>query len=565
MTYGERSSGFDLETIDKLAETKMILDLEPKVRLSMTMLDMIDAFKGVDSKIGLFLKADRATHPKFLAYCQIYPKIAAYMEFFQAVGVTKGTRILFPFETTEGVIIAFFALIGLGAIPFSVKPYGMGVVKNSYLPFLTKVAKQYNAEFILEAPSIKSLEINIQRLPLPNIDIQPQQTPKYAEITADDIAFVQFSSGSTSFPKGIPVTHGKIMAQVKAIANHADKRLDDVTASWLPLYHDMGLVGAFLTTFYAKHNLHLSTPINFLINPVGWLQELSEKQITIAVIPDFAISYCLRRLNIVDPADIANLNLEKLRFVFNGSEPINIDELDKFLQVLAPYGLQGTAIKPCYGMAEAVLMVSCSSVKDFSRVLTLRNGRKAISVGKPLSEFNVRLRKEDGSLCSQGEMGEIELRNGTLVDGYFENNKQFYNSDGFFPTGDLGVFDRGELFVTGRINDRFKINGQSYFASDFEYAVQSLPFVQPGKVATIQAHEQIIILIEIKQTSILKQAIDYQRQVSEVILQQIGIKLSQDNILFIHTGQLEKTSSGKLRRNAISQAYLSKQIKLTLL
>lgn len=540
----------------------MMLDLEPKVQLPMTMLDMIEAFKDTNSKFGLFLKQDRVTHAKFLSYYQIYQKIAAYMEFFRAAGVTTGTRILFPFETTESVIITFLALIGLGAIPLSIKPYGMGVVKDSYLPFLRKVARQYNTNLILKTPSIKSLDVNLQQLAVPNADITTQETPKFARITVDDIAFVQFSSGSTSFPKGIPVTHGKIIKQVRAIANHAQHRPHDVTASWLPLYHDMGLVGAFLATSYLRHNLHLSTPMNFLINPVGWLQELSEKQITIAVIPDFAISYCLQRLQITDSADIVNLNLKKLRIIFNGSEPINIDKLHEFLHVLAPYGLQPKAIKPCYGMAEAVLMVSCSSLKNFPKILTLANGCKAISVGQPLSEFNVRIRTEDGHLCSEGEIGEIELQGGTLVDDYFETNRQFYNGDGFFPTGDLGFISQGELFVTGRLNDRFKINGQSYFASDFEYAVQSLPFVEPGKVATIQANERIIVLVEVKQNSILKHRLEHQHQVIDVILKQIGVKLPGKNILFIRPRQLEKTSSGKLRRKAISQAFLSEQIVL---
>ncbi|RCJ37391.1 AMP-dependent synthetase [Nostoc minutum NIES-26] len=536
----------------------------------MTAIAMIQALKHTDSRLGLFLKQDRAAESKFLAYCEMYQKIAAYMEYFRAAGVKAGSRVLFPFETTEGVIIAFFALVGLGAIPLSVKPYSMGVVKESYLEFLTKVTTQYQAEFILEAPSIRSLELSFQRLQLPDTDIQPQESANFAAITDTDIAFVQFSSGSTSFPKGIPVTHGKIVTQMQAIANHAQNRPSDATASWLPLYHDMGLVGGLLTTLYVRHNLHLSTPMHFLMNPVGWLSELSEKKIAIAVIPDFAISYCLRRLAITDPEEIANLNLTQLRMVFNGSEPINIDKLHQFLEVLAPYGLQPTAIKPCYGMAEAVLMISCCKLEDIPRIVTLANGCKAISVGQPLSTFDIRLRTEDGHLCREGEIGEIELRGGTLVDNYFESDgfanakgeRSFYNSDGFFPTGDLGVMSKGELFVTGRLNDRFKINGQSYFASDFEHAIESLPFVQPSKVATIQADDRIIVLIETKQASILQQAIDHQRQVSEIVLNQMGIKIPVDNILFIRPGQLEKTSSGKLRRIAIAQAYITGKIVL---
>ncbi|WP_202985818.1 AMP-binding protein [Nostoc sp. UIC 10630] len=537
-------------------------DLQPRTKLSMTAIAMIQALKNTDSHLGLFLRQDRAAESKFLAYCEMYQKIAAYMEYFRTAGVTAGSRILFPFETTEGVIIAFFALVGLGAIPLSVKPYSMGVVKESYLEFLTKVTTQYQAEFVLEAPSIRSLELSLQRLQLPDTDIQPQESANFATITDTDIAFVQFSSGSTSFPKGIPVTHGKIVTQMQAIANHVQNRPSDATASWLPLYHDMGLVGGLLTTLYVRHNLHLSTPMHFLMNPVEWLSELSEKKIAIAVIPDFAISYCLRRLAITDPEEIANLNLTQLRMVFNGSEPINIDKLHQFLEVLAPYGLQPTAIKPCYGMAEAVLMISCCKLEDVPRIVTLANGCKAISVGQALSTFDIRLRTEDGLLCHEGEIGEIELRGGTLVDNYFESEHPFYNCDGFFPTGDLGVISEGELFVIGRLNDRFKINGQSYFASDFEHAIESLPFVQPSKVAIIQADDRIIVLIETKQASILQQVIDHQRQVSEIVLNQLGIKILVDNILFIRPGQLEKTSSGKLRRIAIAQAYITGKIML---
>ncbi|MBG1270425.1 fatty acyl-AMP ligase [Nostoc sp. WHI] len=458
------------------------------------MIAMIQALKNTDSHLGLFLKQDRAAESKFLAYCEMYQKIAAYMEYFRAAGVTAGSRILFPFETTEGVIIAFFALVGLGAIPLSVKPYSMGVVKESYLEFLTKVTTQYQAEFVLEAPSIRSLELSLQRLHLPDTDIQPQESANFATITDTDIAFVQFSSGSTSFPKGIPVTHGKIVTQMQVISNHVQNRPSDATASWLPLYHDMGLVGGLLTTLYVRHNLHLSTPMHFLMNPVEWLSELSDK--------------------------------------------------------------------PCYGMAEAVLMISCCKLEDIPRIVTLANGCKAISVGQALSTFDIRLRTEDGLLCHEGEIGEVELRGGTLVDNYFESEHPFYNCDGFFPTGDLGVISEGELFVIGRLNDRFKINGQSYFASDFEHAIESLPFVQPSKVATIQADDRIIVLIETKQASILQQVIDHQRQVSEIVLNQLGIKILVDNILFIRPGQLEKTSSGKLRRIAIAQAYVTGKIML---
>ncbi|MBH8562248.1 AMP-binding protein [Nostoc sp. CENA67] len=543
----------------KLPEVALTPELQLPVQESTTILDMIHALKDTDAHIGLFLEEDRKDI-KFLPYCNFYQQIIAYLAYFRSQGVTVGTRIVFPFETTEGVLISFFALIGLGAIPLSVKPYGMGVVKDSYLAFVNRIADLYDADLMLEAPSIKSLDFSLQRLPLPSTDFQPQASPNFAAITSSDIAFVQFSSGSTAFPKGIPVTHGKIMAQMQIIANYAQTRQGDEAASWLPLYHDMGLVGGFLTTLYRRLNLHLSTPMKFLINPIGWLRELSEKQIAITVIPDFAISYCLRRLENSETTEIADLNLENLRIVFNGSEPINIKRLSQFMEMFAPYGLRPTAIKPCYGMAEAVLMISCCQLEDIPRVLTLANGCQAISLGKPLSDFSVRLVSEDGTLCREGEIGEIEIKGGSLVDGYWENDYPFYNPDGFFPTGDLGVMSEDELFITGRINDRFKINGQSYFATDFEHSLESLSFVQPGKVAAIQADENIIILIETKQTSVLQQVSQYKQQASQIILNHIGVKVPIEQIFFIRPGLLVKTSSGKLQRRIIAEAYIRGEI-----
>jgi len=262
-------------------------------------------------------------------------------------------------------------------------------------------------------------------------------------------------------------------------------------------------------------------------------------------------------------ARLKDLNLEKLRIVYNGSEPINIKNLEEFIEILEPFGLRRSAIKPCYGMAEAVLMISCSGLEDSPRTHTAENGCKAISVGKPLPEFTVRLRTEDGRLCGEDEIGEIELQGGTLAGEYFEDGRSFYNSDGFFPTGDLGFMNRGELFITGRINNRIKINGQSYFLNDFEHAVESLPFIRPGKTAAIQALDKILVLVEVKPAQILKQSLDPQRQVSEVILNQVGVKIPPENVLFIRPGQLYKTSSGKLRRNAIAEAYTSGKILLS--
>jgi acyl-CoA synthetase (AMP-forming)/AMP-acid ligase II len=232
------------------------------------MLEMIRSFETAGANLGLFLQKDAGPNLTFLQCAEIYGKIAAYMEYFRDCGIGRGARVIFPFETNEAVIVSLFSLIGMGAIPLSVKPYAMGVPKESYLSYLAQIFQQYRATHILDVPSIKNLELLPQRLPFPQENIQHTREPAFAKIASSDIAFVQFSSGSTSFPKGIPVTHGNLTAQLQALVKFSQKRPDDIIASWLPLYHDMGLIGTFMSSLYVRHNLHLASPMQFLINPL---------------------------------------------------------------------------------------------------------------------------------------------------------------------------------------------------------------------------------------------------------------------------------------------------------
>ncbi|MCG9889838.1 MAG: AMP-binding protein [Thermosynechococcaceae cyanobacterium MS004] len=539
-----------------------MLAIEPnaaQVNIHHTLTEVIQSLATSSSQTGIHLSGERRAADQFLSYPQLYRRIRAAMAFFQGQGIKAGMRILFPFETTEETILSFFAFVGLGALPFSVKPHGLGSPLESYRQFLMEVSTRYGVDVLLDTPTVQRLEIPIARLSLPTISEACSDWPPFAEVSDQDIAFIQFSSGSTKFPKGIPVTHGLIARQVQFIARHAAPQLQDISSSWLPLYHDMGLVGAFLTPIAQHQTLFLRTPMQFLMDPMGWLQHLSTARITISVIPDFAISYCLRRLQSCDRSELEGLDLSALRLIFNGSEPIHADHLKAFEQCLAPYGLQPTVIKPCYGMAEAVLMVTCTDLDQPNHCITLANGCRAVSVGKPLPEYEIQLRTEGGQLCQEDELGEIELRGGTLVQEYFEDARPFYNADGFYATGDLGILRQGQLYVVGRAGDRFKVNGQSYFASDFEYAVADLPPAAPGKVAAFPSDNtsdnKIVLLIETKPFQSLEQGEAYQRQVAEHIFQQIGIKILPEWVQLIRPGQIQKTSSGKIKRRAIQDAY----------
>jgi fatty-acyl-CoA synthase len=524
------------------------------------MLDVIQKLGEMEAHRGLSLGEDFFSPPTFLPYADFPGRVAACAEHFRAQGLQRGEHVLLPFETSEAVFFSLLGLMEVGAIPLSVKPYILSTPKQSYREFLGKISERYGVQRLLDVPSLSGLELPLRRVPLPPAGAKVVGA-RLREVSSDELAFVQFSSGSTSFPKGVPITHRNLRASIQMMTQQSVMTGEDRAVMWLPLYHDMGLIG-LLTYMSSGLDIYLTYPAAFLMDPMGWLECLSERRATIVVIPNFAIDYALKTLRDAEPEELARLDLSAMRNIYLGSEPINIPNLERFTELLGPRGLRREAIKPCYGMAEAVLMVSTVGPDGRWRVATAPNGQPAISLGPPLKVFETRLRTEDGRLCGERELGEIELKGGTLAASYYKDERPLLNEDGFYATGDLGFLQDGDLFITGRINDRIKIHGQSYFSSDFEQAIERLPFIRAGRSAVIQAEGRVVVLAEASHPSVLEQRAQSQRQVCQKILEAVGVTVSQEDVLFIRYGQLLKTSSGKLQRRAITEAYQQGRIRV---
>ncbi|MDY7227240.1 AMP-binding protein [Hyalangium rubrum] len=524
------------------------------------MLDLLQRLESAAPERGLYLHEDYRSAPTFIPYTEFPARVAACAEHLRARGVQRGTRVILPFETDERVLFSLFGLMEVGALPLSVKPHLPTTGRQGYRDFLERISQRYGASRILDVPSLKGLELPLERVPLPPAGARVEGA-RLRTASEDELAFVQFSSGSTSFPKGVPITQRNLVANLGMIVHHDGMTPEDRVASWLPLFHDMGLIG-LMTCFYAGSDAYLTQPMSFLMDPMGWLESLSERRITSSVIPNFAIDYSLKTLNELEPEELAHLDLSALRTVHLASEPINIPNLKRFTEQLAPQGLRRSAFKPCYGMAEAVLMVTCMGREEDWRVVTGPSGQPAISVGRPLREFDVRLRAENGRLCDERELGEIELRGGSLAPEYFEDERPLRGEEGFYATGDLGFVQDGELFITGRIGDRIKINGQSYFSADFEQAIERLPFIRTGRTAVFQDQGRVVVLAEARHPAVLARRAHSQRQVCAAILEAVGVTVSQEDVLFIRYGQLPKTSSGKLQRRAIAEAHARGHIRL---
>ncbi|MFI0728016.1 AMP-binding protein [Streptomyces sp. NPDC021225] len=508
---------------------------------------------------GLYLYDKFIDPPEFISYRDFPEQVAAYADHFRDQGIEPGTRVLFPFETSSAVIFAFLGLMELGAVPLSVKPLVLDTPRDSYLDFLGRVARDYEAARVLEVPTLATLDLPVPGLPLPPAGIR-KPGARLRTPAADELAFVQFSSGSTSFPKGVLVRQDMLRANLTMITRTDDRKPEERVSSWLPLYHDMGLVGGLLSCLAVGCDLLLAEPITFLFDARGWWEHMAREGAAGTVIPNFAVDYSLKLMQDLDAEELAEIDLSRVRSIYLGSEPINLPNLDAFLDLMAPAGLRRDVFMPCYGMAEAVLLVSSRPVSSEIRVVSTPAGVPAISVGRPMPEYTVRLRDEQGRVCEDGQLGEIELTGGSLADSYLDKQAPLTGDDGYYATGDIGFLDDGELFVTGRISDRIKVGGQSYFAADFEQALEQLEFVRDGRTAVLQTGPDIVVLTEVDRSA--REDIEGSRaKIVDHLVRRVGVTVRASDVHYVRPGQLERTSSGKLRRRAIAEAYEQGRLK----
>jgi acyl-CoA synthetase (AMP-forming)/AMP-acid ligase II len=507
---------------------------------------------------GIYLYRALDEDPTFCSYDELYRRVAGCMERFRAEEVGSGTRVLLPFDTSIEVVAALLALIGLGALTFSVKPLDARSGKDARA-YLTMLCQRHRITHAVLRPESDALSPSVRSLDPSNVFARAMT---FASARKTDVAFVQFSSGSTSSPKGVPITRGALARHLDILVTFDERTQEDVYVSWLPLYHDMGLVLGLLTSVYARNDLHLSSPFQFIRNPTGWLDLLSQRRATHTATPYFGVSYCLDHFGDKLGDEGLAWNFEALRSFLIGSDPTDVDRTYAFQERLSRYGFKRAALLPAYGMAEAVLVVTATQLLDEPRAHTLPDGRKLISTGRLLPGFEARVTREDGSACDDGELGQIELRGGTMAEGYFEDDTPFYNGDGYFETGDLAYRIKDELIIAGRAGDRIKVNGQTLFSNDFEFAAQAVPFVKPGRVVVFQIEDRIIVLAQLASEASALTTSDVQHEISQAMARRLGVKVPAENIHFIAPGQIEKTTSGKLRRRSIAQSFLAGRIKM---
>ncbi|AKJ30946.1 non-ribosomal peptide synthetase [Caldimonas brevitalea] len=398
------------------------------------------------------------------------------------------------------------------------------------------------------------------------------------------IAFLQYSSGSTGDPKGVVVTHGNLMhnqATIRAAMGNGDHT---VFASWLPLFHDMGLIGNVMQPLYLGVPCHLMPPMAFLQKPLRWLKLISEQRVTCTGGPNFAYDLCVDKIS---DTERASLDLSSWQVAYNGSEPVRAETLRRFADAYAPHGLAAGALYPCYGLAEGTLFVTGPEPGAGARVLDLdaralesglvrpahgdaRSSRALTSCGRVWGGQSVLVvDAATRTRCADGQVGEIWLQGESITGGYWQRpdaNAQSFatladaaDAGRYCRTGDLGFFSNGELYVTGRLKEMMIVRGRNHYPQDIEHTVQQAwpGFVRGGGAAFVDGEpgrERLVLVQEIARTALRGyQHAQAEELAREAVALHHGLTLSE--LVPIKPATLAKTSSGKIRRDFMRTAW----------
>ncbi|MGW3033572.1 fatty acyl-AMP ligase [Streptomyces sp. NPDC001178] len=404
------------------------------------------------------------------------------------------------------------------------------------------------------------------------------------DLTPDSVAFLQYTSGSTSAPKGVAVTHGNLLDNERLITElmgHTPEVIEEygreLIVSWLPVYHDMGLIGPVLNTVYLGLTTTLFSPLHFLQQPDRWLRAISRYRPHTSGGPNFAYELSLKHATdeLVD-----GLDLSSWKVAFNGAEPIRAATLRRFTETFAPAGFGREAFYPCYGLAEATVMVTGASVGAPPTLLAAEDhgphtgeaDAAAVGCGRPGPGLTVTIADpEQGTELPEGRVGEIWVSGASVAKGYWRNalaTRETFRAtltgrEGrFLRTGDLGFLREGELFVTGRLKDLIVIDGRNHYPQDLELSAEMChPALRPGCTAAFSVPadagvegEQIVLVAEVA-----PDAAGDSEKITDLIRSALGEGhgLSVREVVLVHPGTIPKTSSGKIQRHATREAHLA--------
>jgi len=547
-----------------------------------TLVEALDRNQQTDRKITYISGQD---NEREVSYPALKQRALGLLHHFQQKGAIEGDELIIHLAENEQFIDTFWACQygGIVAVPLAIgtsdghRQKVFNVFEKLAAPYMAtsrkalqrlKVyAEEHGKEDIYEAIEKKSIRLDrIEEF---------DQLGACADIQPEKTSFIQFSSGSTGDPKGVVLTHKNLVTNLNGIIECSAFDEKDSFFGWMPLTHDMGIIGFHLTPLFVNVDQYIMPTELFVRRPNLWLEKISEKKTTIIASPNFGYKHVLKRFK---PENQQGLDLSAVRLIFNGAEPISADLCREFNTVMKPFGLSDTAMFTVYGLAEACLVVSfpklCqplssvhmirSSLSEDAPAQTIEHANEQsielVRLGTAITGTTLKIVGSTGQTVGENVVGRVLIKGDNVTAGYYyepELNKEIIDSDGWLDTGDQGLINEGQLVLTGRTKDLIIVNGQNYYAPDLESVCEQVDGIELGKVVVCGVRDKqeavdelvVFVLYRGQLEEFQRVIIDVRRQLSE----QSGL----DVAYVLPIKNVPKTTSGKVQRFKLAEQFIN--------
>ena len=545
--------------------------------------------------------APKAQSEASFSYTALERASARYGGALQALGLQKGDRVALILPAAEDFVLCFFGAMRAGIVPVPIyPPLGLGQLQG-YLDNTRHIVAKSGARALVTTAQIKRMLGTVQSA-CPSLEQvvaveairESLELLKPVKLTGDDIAFLQFTSGSTSRPKGVTLTHANLMANVKCITHDGlHMSGDDVGVSWLPLYHDMGLIGFVLAPILYRTPIVFLPPLLFLKRPVSWLQAMTRHKGTISFGPNFAYALCVKRIR---ERELERIDLSSWRVAGCGAEPIRPETLEAFAESFSKVRFSKDALLPSYGMAESSLAISFTELSEGMKTLAVdsetlwgenlarvvpdddAHAVRLVSCGRQFEGHEIAVFASDdaesATPLAEDHVGELRIKGPSVMKAYWQDDERSREAfaGGWLKTGDLGLLHGGHVFICGRSKEVIIVNGRNYYPQDIEWEASLVDGVRKGNVIAFGARdnterdrERVVLAFEVQDANKLLEpkelVLDKQPLISAVRKAVLdGMNLSLDDVVPLAPGVLPKTSSGKLQRARTRELYESGEL-----
>jgi acyl carrier protein len=520
--------------------------------------------------------------PATLSYGELSRTAREIAAGLQARKINRGDRIALMLPTGTDFFVAFFGALYAGAVPVPIYPPARLSQLEEHVQRQSGILRNCGARLLITTERGKTLAASIMpHVPtmegaLSVADLRSAQSiMTVAAADARETALLQYTSGSTGDPKGVILSHANLLANIRAMGEAMHGSSTDVFVSWLPLYHDMGLIGAWLGSLYFGTRLYIMSPLTFLAHPESWLWAIHRYRATLSAAPNFAFEMCASK---IQDDDIKGLDLSSLRMVANGAEPVSAASIRHFTERFAPYGFRREAMSPAFGLAENAVGVTFPPlgrgpmIDRVDRQALSHDGiakpatdgdpnpLELVGCGRVLPSHHIRIVDNAGKEVGERVTGRLEFRGPSATSGYFENEQKTRElfHDGWVDTGDQAYIANGELFIAGRIKDIVIRAGRHYYPQELEEPISQLPSVVRNGVVLFgtadraTGTERIVVAVEANTDD--QASIDLLRQnIRELSASILGQPV--DDIVIGAPDTIPRTENGKVRRSAAKALY----------